>query len=281
MNNTRTLLREEIALNDRKTLLNEQSMSLIQNSDYVKHVLGIQIPLVEYYSFEVRKQIIEEQIKMQDVLISATKFSGIATFTINVVNSAKNLKDIATLFKDLILSPELMVQANNALANVCRELSTKILGVIEWLTNTLKTNIQGFSDKIKPILKKVSDTLLEQATLSGWSGFLSMLGFCIIVTYVYDSVFVKMMNAGIEFFKNVAPPLLMVGISEVFNMFKNFKEFILNTVDVSKIIDFFSAITKSVLFVKLKMAFSLLGTISVVLAPVIAALKWPKLLQKK
>ena len=281
MINTRTLLREEIALNDRKTLLSEHSMSLVQNSDYIKHVLGIQIPLVEYYSFEIRKQIIEEQIKMQDILISATKFSGIATFTVNVVNSAKNLKDIAILFKDLILSPELMVQANNALANVCKQLSEKILGVITWLTNTIKTNIVGFTDKIKPILEKVGKTLLEQATLSGWLGFLSMLGFCIIVTYIYDSVFVKMMNAGIEFFKNVAPLLLTVGITEVLDMFKNFKDFIVNTVDVSKIIDFFSAITKSVLFVKLKMAFSLLGTISIVLAPVIAALKWPKKLQKR
>jgi hypothetical protein len=89
------------------------------------------------------------------------------------------------------------------------------------------------------------------------------------------------MNTGVEFFKNAAPPILMLGISEVLNMFKNFKDFIVNQVDVSKIIDFFSAITKSVLFVKLKMAFSLLGTISVVLAPVIAALKWPKLLRKK
>jgi hypothetical protein len=281
MINTRTLLREEIALNDRKILLNEQSMSLIQNSDYVKHVLGIQIPLVEYYSFEIRKQIIEEQIKMQDVLMSAAKMSGIPTFTINVINSAKNIKDIATLFKDLILSPELMVQANTALSKVCQDLSSKILSVVNWIKNTLKTNIIGFTDKIMPILEKVSDTLIKQTSLNGWTGFLSKLGFCVIVTYVYNTVLIKLMSGGVEFFKDNPPTLLLSGISEVLNMFKNFKNFIVNNVDISQIIDFFSMITKSILFVKLKAAFNLLGIISLILAPVIASLKWPKKLQKK
>ena len=47
MTNIRQILKEELIIIDRKTLLNEHSLSLIENPEYVKHVLGINVPINE------------------------------------------------------------------------------------------------------------------------------------------------------------------------------------------------------------------------------------------
>jgi len=280
MNNTKTLLREEINLSNKKMLLSEQSLALIGDSQYVKHVLGIEIPLVEYYSFETRKKIIEEQIKMQDVLTNAAKLSGIATFTVNIVNSIKNLKDIATLVKDLILSPDLMAQATEALGGVCRDLSKKVLGVVTWIKTNVRVAIDGFTGLFEPMLEHVSQTLLSLANKTGWLGFLSMLGFCVYVEYLYQAVFVKILQKGVEYISK-GVDFLFNGTNEVLNMFKGFSEFIVNALDISKIVDFFGGILRSTIYKKTKFAFSIIGTIAIILAPVIKKLYWTKALQKK
>jgi len=74
MYSTKLLLREEIALNNRKSLLSEQSLVLIKNPLYVEHVLGINVNLSEHVSFSIRKQIIEEQIIMENLLDSVKTF---------------------------------------------------------------------------------------------------------------------------------------------------------------------------------------------------------------
>lgn len=280
MNNTRTLLREEIVLNDRKMLLSEHSISLIEDSQYVKYVLGIETPLVEYYSFETRKKIIEEQIKMQDVLINATKLSGIATFTINVVQSIKNLKDIAILFKDLILSPDLMAQATQAMAGVCSDLSKKVLGVVSWIKANVKVKIEGFTGLMEPMLEHVSQTLLSLANKTGWLGFLSMLGFCVYVEYLYQAVFVKILQQGVNFITS-SVKFLFSGVKEVLDMFKDFSSFIVNSIDISQIINFLGGILHSAIFKQMKFAFSVIATVATILAPVIKKLYWTKALQKK
>jgi hypothetical protein len=280
MNNTKTLLREEINLSNKKMLLSEQSLALIGDSQYVKHVLGIEIPLVEYYSFETRKKIIEEQIKMQDVLTNAAKLSGIATFTVNIVNSIKNLKDIATLVKDLILSPDLMAQATEALGGVCRDLSSKVLGFVTWIKTNVRVAIDGFTGLFEPMLEHVSQTLLSLANKTGWLGFLSMLGFCVYVEYLYQAVFVKILQKGVEYISK-GVDFLFNGTNEVLNMFKGFSEFIVNALDISKIVDFFGGILRSTIYKKTKFAFSIIGTIAIILAPVIKKLYWTKALQKK
>jgi hypothetical protein len=261
-------------------LLSEQSLSLIEDCQYVKHVLGIEMPLVEYYSFETRKKIIEEQIKMQDVLVNATKLSGIATFTINVVNSIKNLKDIGTLVKDLILSPDLMAQATEALGGVCRDLSKKVLGVVTWIKTNIKIAINGFTGLFEPMLEHVSQTLLELANKTGWLGFLSMLGFCVYVEYLYQAVFVKILQKGVEFITS-SVDFLFDGVKGVLDMFKGFASFILNALDITKIIEFLGGILKSAIYKKINFAFSVIGTVAIILAPVIKKLYWTKAIQKK
>lgn len=280
MNKTKILLREEINLSNKKMLLSEQSLALIGDSQYVKHVLGIEIPLVEYYSFETRKKIIEEQIKMQDVLMSAAKLSGISTFTINVVNSIKNMKDIGILFKDLILSPELMSQAISAMGGVCRDLSKKVLSVVTWIKTNVKVKIEGFTGLMEPMLEHVSQTLLDLANKTGWIGFLSMLGFCVYVQYLYDAVFVKILKQGVEFITS-GVKFLFSGVKEILDMFKGFANFIMNSIDISKIVDFLGGILNSAIFKQMNFAFSVIGTIAITLAPVIKKLYWAKAIQKK
>ena len=279
MNNTKTLLREEINLSNKKMLLSEQSLALIGDSQYVKHVLGIEIPLVEYYSFETRKKIIEEQIKMQDVLVNAVRLSGIATFTVSIVKSIKNLKDIGILFKDLILSPDLMAQATEALGGVCRDLSKKVLAVVTWIKTNVKVSIQGFTGLFEPMLEHVSQTLLSLANKTGWLGFLSMLGFCVYVEYLYEAVFSKILKKGVEYITK-GVDFLFSGTNEVLNMFKGFSEFIVNALDISKIIDFLGGILHSAIYKKAEFAFNVIGTVAVILAPVIKKLYWAKAIKK-
>lgn len=56
MYNIKLLLAEELILNEKKNQLNEHTLMMISDPMYVKHVLGIDVPLNEYYSFELRKK---------------------------------------------------------------------------------------------------------------------------------------------------------------------------------------------------------------------------------
>ena len=78
MYNTKLLLKEELMLNDRKNLLSEHSISLINNQAYVNHVLGIDCVLNEHNSLSLRRAIINEQLIAEAMLDSINKYIGIA-----------------------------------------------------------------------------------------------------------------------------------------------------------------------------------------------------------
>jgi hypothetical protein len=103
MYNTKILLREEIALNDKKMLLSEHSLMMIQNSSYVKNVLGIDTTLNENYPLGIRKLIIEQQIIIENLLDSINGYLGNLVQkgkekSLNFIKSVKNLKELAILF---------------------------------------------------------------------------------------------------------------------------------------------------------------------------------------
>ena len=73
--------------------------------------------------------------------------------------------------KGLLVKPGTNTQASRQLRFTSISEIEKLKSVItSYVKEAIKNEVEG----IKPILEKVGKTLLEQATLSGWLGFLSM-----------------------------------------------------------------------------------------------------------
>jgi len=284
MYNIKLLLSEELILNDKKNQLNEHTLMMISDPMYVKHVLGIDVPLNEYYSFELRKKIIEEALTMQGVLASANKFLGSAIekgkeSAIVVIDTVKSTKDLVMLFRDVILSPENMDRANRALNNVCDKLNSEIDKVITFLTEKLGVTIAGFTDKMVKMLEHVKNVLSKIMSLNGWLGFLSKLGLAIIVTFVNLNFLDKIINIGSDFIKNNNG--LFDGIASLFNMFDNFKNTIINSIDVSGIIKWITSVGTQATIAKITLAFNIMVAVTTVTTPVIKSMYWQQKLQKK
>lgn len=284
MYNIKSLLTEELILNDKKNLLSEHSLLMISNPNYIKHVLGIDVPLNENYSLALRKRIIEEQLSMQGVLNSANKFLGAVIEkgkenVIKVVDTISSMKDVTMLFRDLILSPEDMESANRALAKVCNSLSSSIDEVINYLTNKLKVNIAGFSDKMSGLLTHIKNVLTNLTTTNGWLGFLSKLGFATLITYIKINFFDTILKSGMDFITKT--PNLLTGISTLLNLFENFKTTIINSIDISGIISWIINIGKTAATQHLALGFDIMVAIAAVLTPVLKSMAWEKKLQKR
>ena len=276
MNNTRTLLREEIALNDRKLLLNEQSMSLIQNSDYVKHVLGIQTPLFEYYSFELRKQIIDEALSMQGVLQSANNYlvgqieKG-KEYVVKAIDTVKSTKDIVILFKNLILSPENMAKANRGLNKICTDLTNDAQSVITYITEKLP-NIVNFTDRMVNMLNQLKRVVTDEINGNGWTGFLAKFGLACLMTYIKINVFDKILKLGIQYIKDGAK--LFTGVQGLLQLFKNFKQSIIQSFDISQVVNWITNIGKEAASLKLSLAFDIMVAVTTVCTALLAALNF-------
>ena len=284
MYDIKSLLTEELILNDKKNLLSEYSLLMINDSNYVKHVLGIDVPLNEHYSLALRKRIIEEQLSMQGVLNSANKFLGAVIEkgkenVIKVVDTISSMKDVTMLFRDLILSPENMESANRALAKVCNSLSSSIDEVINYLTNKLKVNIAGFSDKMTGLLTHIKNVLINLTTTTGWLGFLSKLGFATLITYIKVNFFDTILKSGMDFITKT--PNLLAGISTLLNMFEDFKTTIIKSIDISSIISWIVNIGKTAATQHLALGFDIMVAVTTVLTPVLKSMAWEKKLQKR
>jgi hypothetical protein len=284
MYNTKELLREEINLSNKKMLLSEQSIALIENSEYVKNVLGIKTPLTEYYSIELRKQIIEEAISMQSILQSANNYLGSAVqkgkeYAVQAIETIKSTKDIVLLFKDLILSPENMVKANKSLNNICLKLINDVENVITFLTDKIGASIQGFTTKMVNMLTQVKNVITNQIKGEGWLGFLSKLGIGILLTYIKLNFFDKIIKLGIKFIQDGSA--LVNGIETLLDMFKNFKETIIQSLDINQIISWIVSIGKEAATLNLSLGFDILVAVTTVCSAVLASLNFKLDLQKR
>lgn len=284
MYNTKSLLREEINLNNKKMLLSEESIALIQNSEYIKNVLGIKLPLTEYYSIELRKQIIQEAISMQSILQSANDYLGGAVqkgkeYAIQAIETVKSTKDIALLFKDLILSPENMVKANKSLNSICFKLINEVQNVITFLTDKIGASIQGFTDKMVNMLTHLKNVITDQIKGEGWLGFLSKFGLACLLTYIKLNFFDKIIKLGLNFIKDGLS--LVNGIESLLDMFKNFKETIIQSLDINKIISWILNIGKEATTLNLSLGFDILVAVTTVCTAILAALNFKLDLEKK
>jgi len=284
MYNIKKILNEELLLNSRKNLLSEQSLILINDHSHINHVLGIKTPINEIYSLALRKQIIEEQLMLEDLLGSISKFVGSAVEkgkekVISVVDSIKNVKDIALLFKDLILSPEYMAKATTVMGKTCNNIADRLKNKLVTIGTKLGDAAGNMLDKFNALIQKAIDLLIKLANGTGWKGFLTMLGFSILMTLLETKILDMIINQGIKILDKFTN--IIDGATDMLNGFKEFATSIISTLEISPII---SWITDNVIKTTLGSFFSgvnIINVIGLILIPVIKAIDWSKKLVKK
>ena len=283
MTNIKSLLREGLLINDRQNLLSEHSISLINNPNHVKYVLGINVPINETYSLSIKRQIIEEQLIYETMLDSINKFIGSALEkgkekTIQVVDSVKTLKDIAMLIKDLIISPEFMDSAIKSMQKVVTNVIAELQNKVNQLFNLIKVNLEGFTDKFKALIDKIISTATKLTNGAGWKGFLGMLGFCALIKFLDKSIIGKLLNGGVEFItKNIK---LVDGVADVFNSFKDFAATI-GGADIQPILSWFAEIGAETAISAFTTGFSVIIILGELLGPVIKSVDWSKKIAKR
>jgi hypothetical protein len=241
MYNTKILLREEIALNDKKMLLSEHSLMMIQNSSYVKNVLGIDTTLNENYPLGIRKLIIEQQIIIENLLDSINGYLGNLVQkgkekSLNFIKSVKNLKELAILFKDILLDPELM---NEAIKNVKKSLTEQLNNfknnINKILTNT-KVTIQNFTDKLQTFLNNVLTYSNDVLNKDGWVPFLTMLGLAVLLTWVNRKWLEVILNNITEGLKKID------GVVNLFNSLKDLIKTAVSNLGIENIFAWFTSL---------------------------------------
>lgn len=283
MNNIKALLKEELALNDRKKLLSEESIILINNPKYVKYTLGIDLPINENYSLSIRKQIIEEQIIIESILGSINNYIGVAydktkEKTLEVINSIKSLKDIAKFFKDILVDSELMKVAIDSIKKSLSKIMATIKDTTNKILDKLKVSSDGFNDKFSKLIEHVENVTKNLSSNTGWAGFLMLLAFTTLLVYLEKTFIRNMLEKGVEFIsKNVN---IIGGISDVLNSFKELKNLV-SSLDIKPILTWFTDIGADIAIGGVFTAIDIINLISQILAPIIKTVEWSVKLRKK
>jgi hypothetical protein len=282
MNNIKILLKEELNLNARKNLLSEDSIILINNPQYVKHILGIDIPLNEHYSLSLRKQIIEEQLILEDFINSINKYIGKAyekgkEKTMEVVDSIKSLKDIAKLFKDIYLDPDFMEVAIGKLKKDLSDLMNKVKDSVNKILEKLKVNTTGFNEKFTSLIQHIENVAKNISNEVGWKGFLMILGFTSLLFYFQNYIIEKIISGAVNLIKNFD---FIDGIANVFNTFKEFKGIAMSTIDIQPILSWFASIGGDIAIGGVKFSADVIIILSQILMPVIRSVNFSKRMRK-
>lgn len=282
MSNIKTLLIEELNLNTRKNLLSEESIVLINNPQYVKHILGIDVPLNEHYSLNLRKQIIEEQLILEDLISSINKYIGKAyekgkEKTMEVVDSIKSLKDIAKLFKDIYLDPHFMEVAIGKLKQTLSELMDKVKNSVNKILQTLKVGTEGFNEQFTSLIQHIENVAKNVSNEVGWKGFLMILAFTSLVFYLQNYIIEKILSGAVNLIKNLD---VIDGIANVFNSFKEFKNIAISTLDIQPILSWFASIGGNIAIGGVAFSVDIIIVLSQVLTPVIRSVKFSKSMRK-
>lgn len=241
MYSTKKLLREEINLTNKKMLLSEHSLIMIQNSSYVKSVLGVDTKLNEYCSLDTRKLIIEQQIIVENLLDSINGYLGNLVQkgkekSLNFIKSVKNLKELAILFKDILLDPELMDEAiKNVKKSLTEQLDNFKNNINKILTNT-KATIQNFTDKLQTFLNNVLTYSNDVLNKDGWVPFLTMLGLAVLLTWVNRKWLELILN-------NIAEGLKKIdGVVNLFNSLKDLIKSAVSNLGIENIFAWFTSL---------------------------------------
>jgi len=301
MISTRQLLKEELLLNDRRNNLSLESLALIENPIYIKHILGIDVPLNESISFEIRRLIIEEEEKVSkfgETLRNyiGGKIAGTKEKITQVVTDVSTLKDAAVLIWDLWINPEFMIPAMKSIKGVLSGIFNSIKTAWGNITSFIGASSTNFKTGFDNIITKIENIVNKLSSGDGLFTFISIMGFAALLKWLYDNTIIKLVNFGNE----------LVGLKDILsnltdavaNFLAGFKDFELSalaTFDIKPILEWFNTIGNNAIDIvkwfKQKTVQKILGNVVIglqiisvlafVLTPVIKSINWAKKLQKK
>jgi hypothetical protein len=242
MTNIKQSLREEFYLYNNKKLLSEHSLILIKNDYYIKTVLGLDKNLYENNLFTYKKLVIEQQVIIENLLNSINNFLGDMVQkgkekSLQLINNVKDLKELAILFKNILLDPNLM---NEAVENVRAALNKEINSFKSLITNLFKkisVKVEGFNDKLNLFADNVIKFGGEFLEKKGWVGFIMILGLTVLLTWLRKSWLESLASILLDNIKDQIQNL--ESIINIFNKLKDLAEAAVSNLGVESILKWF------------------------------------------
>ena len=226
MYSTKQILREELYLHNKKKLLSEHSLLFIEDDYYVTTILGVDKSLFENNLFSYKKTVIEQQIIVENMIDSINSYLGSVVQkgkekSLQLIKTIKDTKELAILFKNILLDPKLMEEA---IENVKKNLNETIVEVKKLINNILTKlgfKIQGFTDKLTTFLDKILEYGNKFLNSKGWVGFITMLGLTVMLIWCKKNWLDKLLNLATEQLENQ-----IKNITSIVNIFNSLKELI-------------------------------------------------------
>ena len=283
MSNVKILLKEHLYVVDKESLLTEESLLLIKDYEYVNNILGIKYNINESIDTNNKIKIIQEQLIVESILSSINDYIGQAYTkgkekTLEVIDSIKGLKDIAKLFKDILLDSSLMNVAINKITQVLTDTMQRIKQTANKILTSININISNFNEKFEALINHIERVTKNLVSDTGWKGFISCLGFTTLLVYVEEKFLNNMLQNTLKFIGDNIN--ILVNIADIFNGFKSLKSLVGNTLEIQPILSWFSEIGKGATLGVGLVAIDVIGIVNKVLTPIIKSVEWANKLKK-
>jgi len=283
MSNVKILLKEHLYVVDKESLLTEESLLLIKDYEYVNNILGIKYNINESIDTNIKIKIIQEQLIVESILSSINDYIGQAYTkgkekTLEVIDSIKGLKDIAKLFKDILLDSSLMNVAINKITQVLTDTMQRIKQTANKILTSININISNFNEKFEALINHIERVTKNLVSDTGWKGFISCLGFTTLLVYVEEKFLNNMLQNTLKFIGDNIN--ILVNIADIFNGFKSLKSLVGNTLEIQPILSWFSEIGKGATLGVGLVAIDVIGIVNKVLTPIIKSVEWANKLKK-
>jgi hypothetical protein len=231
MNLIKTLVREELTIFNEKVKLTKETLSLIENQDYVKYVLGINVPLNESQSFETKQLILQEALNLQSLSQSIQKYVGDKVNT--VVTGVKDVKDVLKIIYQIATDAtgELAKKGELILKQTIEEtLNTYKQKILE-IESKLGTQIQNFKEGLDNLTNKVINLVKKLESYTGLVGILGLLAFATLLQWVNQ----KILGVAVDFIKKNG----LETLKKAFDSFGTFFKEIFGQLSIDNIIGYF------------------------------------------
>jgi hypothetical protein len=283
MSNVKILLKEHLYVVDKESLLTEESLLLIKDYEYVNNILGIKYNINESIDTNIKIKIIQEQLIVESILSSINDYIGQAYTkgkekTLEVIDSIKGLKDIAKLFKDILLDSSLMNVAINKITQVLTDTMQRIKQTANKILTLININISNFNEKFEALINHIESVTKNLVSDTGWKGFISCLGFTTLLVYVEEKFLNNMLQNTLKFIGDNIN--ILANIADIFNGFKSLKSLVGNTLEIQPILSWFSEIGKGAALGVGLVAIDVIGIVNKVLTPIIKSVEWANKLKK-
>jgi hypothetical protein len=197
--------------------------------------------LNESYSLSIRKQIIEEQIIIENLLDSINNYVGNLVQkgkekTLNFISSVKTLKELAIFFKDILLDSELMDEATQNVKNSLAEQLNYFKNKIKEILTKVKVNVQGLTDKLNTFLENILNYGNGLINKNGWVAFLTMLGLAVLLTWINKKWLDSISGNIIDGLKKID------GVVNLFNSLKNLIKTAVSNLGIENIFAWFTSL---------------------------------------